>query len=241
MKPGISSSLAYPLRGLGYLASHRELWKYAAGAFAVNFVVLTSMIVAVFAFRTAWVELLTPEETPEWIQSVLGCFLVLVAVLMALFVSTILGNLIAGPFLDAMTERMLVGLGVALPPSRGVLNAVARSIVNQLAKLLFFGSIQVFLLVLLITPAGFLQPPLAFVFTLLFLGFEYLDYPLDARRMPVPQRFSYLFGHLGPAAGFGAACFAVHLVPFLGYLALPASVCGATLLSFELDRHVQEK
>ena len=36
--------------------------------------------------------------------------------------------------------------------------------------------------------------------------------------------------------GFGLACFLIHLVPFLGYLALPASVCGATLLSCELDR-----
>ena len=131
----------------------------------------------------------------------MGCILALVVFGIFLFLFTIVGNIIAGPFLDAMTERVLLQLGEPPLPSRGFWNSLGRSVRNQLLKLLFFGGFQAVLLVLLVTPIAFLHPFLAGFLAVLFLAFEYLDYPLDVKRMPVSKRYGYLFRNLGPEGG----------------------------------------
>lgn len=233
--PGFFRGLSYPLRGFAFLAGHRALWKYAAGAYAVNFVLFTAAFAALWALWPDLLRAVTPEKTPAVLLPVISCILMLVAAVLSLFLFTIVGNLVAGPFLDAMTERMLGLLGETLPPSRGLASALGRTLVNQLLKLILFGGFQVLLLVLLVTPAGFLQPPLAGLLTVLFLALEYADYPLDARRVPVPARFGWVFRRARPALGFGAACFALAFVPFLLYFLLPSAVVGAVLLVRDID------
>jgi CysZ protein len=228
--PGFWRGLSCPFRGLAFLAGRRELWKYAGAAYALNLVLFAAAGVALWSFWPDLIRALTPEKTPSWLLPALSCLLMLVAALLALFLFTIVGNLVAGPFLDAMTERMLAGLGETLPPSRGIASALARTLVNQLVKLILFGGIQALLLILLVTPAGFLHPPLAALLTVLFLALEYADYALDARRVPVPSRLAWVFRHARPALGFGLSCLALSLVPFLLYLFLPSTVCGAALL-----------
>ena len=234
MKPNFLGALGYPLRGFTYLANHRELWKYAAGAFLANLAAFAIMAVVFFLNLSGFVDALRPSSTPAWLVPVIGCFLTLVAALVAIFLFTIVGNVVAGPFMDALCEKMLKDLGEALPPGRGFANALVRSIVNQGFKLAIFGSCQIPLLLLLLTPLGILYPVVAGALTVLFLAFEYVDFPLDARRLSVPARFGYLTRHPGPSLGFGAALFGICLVPFLGYLALPFAVCGATLLVHDL-------
>jgi CysZ protein len=136
-----------------------------------------------------------------------------------------------------MTERILVELGETLPPPRGWLRALLRSIVNQSLKLLMFGGVQVALLLLHLIPGvgTVLHPVLSTFVGVLFLGFEYLDYPLDARHVPVPGRFAWLWRRLGPSLGFGAVLFPVLLIPFVGYVCLPLAVAGAALLAHDID------
>lgn len=233
--PGFLRGLAYPFRGFAFLAGHRALWKYAAGAYALNLVLFTAAAAVLWAFWPDLLRAVTPEKTPSWLLPAVSCLLMLVAAMLALFLFTIVGNLVAGPFLDAMTERMLGILGETLPPSRGLASALGRTLVNQLLKLVLFGGIQFLLLLLLVTPAGFLHPPLAGLLTVLFLALEYADYPLDARRVPVPSRLGWVFRRARPALGFGAACLGLSLVPFVLYFLLPSAVCGAVLLVRDID------
>jgi CysZ protein len=233
--PGFFRGLGYPFRGFAFLAGHRALWKYAAGAYAVNFLFFTAAFVALYAFWPDLLEAVTPRKTPPWLAWFMGCLIMILAAFLALLLFTIVGNLVAGPFLDAMTERMMGLLGETLPPSRGPGSALVRSVVNQFVKLVLFGGIQVLLFVLWITPLGFLHPPLAGFLTVLFLALEFADYPLDARRVPVPARLAWVFRHARPALGFGAACFALSFVPFLLYFLLPFAVAGAVLLVRDID------
>ncbi len=236
--PGFFRGLSYPFRGLAFLARRRELWKYAAGAFALNVLLFTAGAVLLWIALPDLVRAITPERTWEWVKPVLSCLLALVALVLALFLFTLVGNLVAGPFLDAMTERMLGLLGETLPPSRGWANALGRALLNQFLKLLLFGGIQALLLVLLLTPAAILHPPLAGFLTVLFLALEFADYPLDARRVPVPARIAWVFRHARPALGFGAACLGLSLVPFLLYFLLPSAVAGGVLLVRDIDAAV---
>ncbi|MBV8881360.1 MAG: EI24 domain-containing protein, partial [Planctomycetaceae bacterium] len=169
------------------------------------------------------------------LQAVSGWLLSAVILVGVLFGSLLVGNLISLPILDALTERILTDLGEVLPSGRGLRRALLRSLVNQSCKLLIFGGIQLALLLLYVTPLAFLHPPISSFLGVLFLGFDYLDYPLDARQVPVPSRFAWLGRHLGATLGYGSVLFVLLLVPLLGTLLLPLTVAGAALLAHRID------
>lgn len=229
------SALSYPFRGVAYVVRRPALWKYFAAAVAVNLALFVVLVVLFIHYRADLVAAIMPAKFPEWLRATLGWILTAVVAIAGLFLFTVVGNIVAAPFLDAMTERMLGDLGETLPPSRGVARALLRALVNQSLKLLFFGVIQGLLLLLLVTPVAFLHPPLSGILAVLFLGFEYIDYPLDARRVGVPGRFAWLGRHLPQGLGFGLILFGVLWIPLLGYLFLPLAVAGAALLVHNID------
>ena len=231
------AALAYPFRGIAYFLRRPALWKYFAAAFVINVVLFAVMIYLFLHYRAELVDALLPARWWGWLRAGLGWVLTVAVFVALLFLFTIVGNVLASPFLDAMTERILRELGETLPPSRGALRALGRSLVNQTLKLLFFGAIQIALLLLHLIPVvgTILHPVLSALVGIAFLGFEYLDYPLDARHVPVPGRFAWLGRNLGAALGFGTVLFPVLLVPFVGYAALPLAVAGASLLAHRVD------
>ncbi len=230
------SSLAYPFRGVGYVLGRPPLWKYFAAAFAINVVLFVLLTVLFLKYRVALVDWITPDRFWKWAQVAIEWIFTGIVALLALFLFTIVGNLLAAPFLDAMTERILADLGETLPPPRGAGRAFLRALRNQSIKLVFFGAIQVLLLLLWIIPGvGLLHPPLSAILTILFLGFEYIDYPLDARQLPVPKRFAWMLGHPGATLAYGLVLFPVFLIPFVGYACLPLAVAGASLLVHDID------
>jgi len=231
------SALGYPFRGIAYFLGRPALWKYFAAAFAINAVLFAILAYLFFQHRAELVEAILPDRWWGWLRTGLGWLMTLVVAVAGLFLFTIVGNILASPFLDAMTERILRELGEALPPPRGALRALGRSIINQLLKLVFFGAIQLALLLLHLIPGvgTVLHPVLSTLVGVAFLGFEYLDYPLDARHLSVPARFAWLWRHPGEALGFGAVLFPVLLIPFVGYACLPLAVAGASLLAHQVD------
>jgi CysZ protein len=230
------TSLAYPFRGVGYFLARPSLWKYFAAAFAINVVLFVVLAVLFLKYRVALVDGITPDRFWKWAQVAIEWIFTGIIAILGLFLFTIVGNLLASPFLDAMTERILTDLGETLPPSRGPLKAFLRALRNQSIKLVFFGAIQLLLLLLWIIPGlGILHPPLSALLTILFLGFEYVDYPLDARQLPVPRRFEWMVAHAGATLAYGAVLFPVFLVPFVGYAFLPLAVAGASLLVHDVD------
>lgn len=227
----------YFLRGARHLLRHPGLWKYAAFAFATNFVVFTGLAVLLILHYHDLVGL-APDS---WGKPGEIAFMILIPALAAfalVFGYTIFGNAIAGPFMDAMCERMLIQLGETLPPPPGFVPALASSIGRQFLKLLVFGSLQFGAVMLWLVPlvGGFLHSAFAFLLTCYFLGFEYLDYPLGARRLPWFDRIRYSLRHFGFTMGYGATVLLISLLPLAGYVCLPVFVAGATVKVFESDR-----
>lgn len=229
--PGFFAATGYVPRGLVHLLRTRALWKYGFWAFLVNAVLFTALAVAFVALRVALVEALSPASWPAWSRVAIAWAVTAAAVVLFLFLFTVVGNIVAGPFLDAMAARMLGLLGESPPSTPG---GCLRSLRNQVLKLAVFGAAQVVLLLLVLTPVGFLHPVLSALATVFFLGFEYMDYALDARGRRVGERYSYALRRWRPTLGFGCAAFFLSFVPLLGYLALPALVCGGTLLVRDL-------
>ena len=231
------TALTYPFRGVGYFLARPGLWKYFAAAFAINVVLFGILTWLFLEYRAELIDALLPQRWWGWVRTGLGWLITVAVAVVGLFLFTIVGNILASPFLDAMTERILRELGEPLPPPRGPWRALVRALGNQSLKLLIFGAIQVGLLFLHLIPVvgSVLHAVLSAFAGVAFLGFEYLDYPLDARGRSVPDRFAWLGRHLGSTLGFGAVLFPLLLIPFVGYVLLPLSVAGGCLLAHHID------
>lgn len=233
--PGFLQGAAAPFRGASALLSRPGLLKYALGAWAAALALFAALAAAFFLLLPGFADRLSPRGAPAWTVPALGCLLALAAAVLALFLFTIAGNLVAGPFLDAMTERLLSGLGEKLPPPAGFWKSAGRALAGQAQKLALFGALQAGVLLLWFTPLGFLHPAASALLMAVFLALEYLDYPLGARGLSVPRRFRYVLRHARPCLGFGSAAFLLLLAPGAALLLLPALACGAALLAHDID------
>ncbi len=229
------TALTYPFRGVAYFFGRPALWKFAIAAAAIHLFAFVVFIALYLHYRGGLVDWITPERFPHWLQATAGWILSILLFVAVLFAAFLAGNLLSLPILDALTERVLKNLGETLPPGRGIRHALQRCLINQTLKLLFFGAVQAGLLLLYVTPLAFLHPPISAFLGVLFLGFDYLDYPLDARQVPVPARFSWMLHHAGATLGYGSVLFLVLLIPLLGTMLLPLTVAGAALLAHRLD------
>lgn len=232
---GFLEAALHPLRGLAFLARRPGLWPWAAAAFAVNVVLFTAGIVALVVWLPDLARALTPESWPAWTVWISGVLVAAAGLLAVVFLFTVVGNMVAAPFLDVLAERALRDLGETLPPGPPLPRVLLKAVAGQLLKLAILAGIHVPLLALLVTPAAPVVPLLSGTVAAFFLAVEYLEYPLSARGLGARARLRYVAGRPGPALGFGAACLLIHLVPLLGYAALPACVCGAVLLARRLD------
>jgi CysZ protein len=233
--PGFLEAALHPLKGLGFLLRRPALWPPAAAAFAVNVILFTAALIAFIVWLPDLARAATPDRFPAWTAWIAGVLLAAAGLLATLFLFTIVGNAVAAPFLDALAARALKDLGETLPPGAPLGRALLRSVGGQLLKLALFGSVQALLLLSLLTPLGLLYPILAGVVAAFFFALEYVDYPLGARGVGNADRLRFVAGRPRPFLGFGAACLLLQLVPLLGYLAMPASVCGAVLLVRRLE------
>ena len=231
---GFFEAALYPLKGLAFLLRRPSLWPPAAAAFAVNLVLFTAALVAFFVWLPDLARAATPDRLPAWSAWIAGVLLAAAGLLATAFLFTIVGHAVAAPFLDALAERALRDLGETPPPGPSLGRALLRGLAGQLLKLVLFGLVQAALLLTWVTPLVLVYPLLAGAVAAFFFALEYFDYPLGARGLGAGERPSYLLRRLRPGLGFGAACFLLHLVPLLGYAALPASVCGAALLVHRL-------
>jgi CysZ protein len=68
------------------------------------------------------------------------------------------------------------------------------------------------------------------LYTLFFLGWEYLDYSMERWKLPFAGKRKVAFRNVGTLLGLGAGSAFLLLVPLVNLLAIPVCVTGATLL-----------
>ena len=69
-----------------------------------------------------------------------------------------------------------------------------------------------------------------------FLGLNYLDGPLDRRRLGLRAKLRFCHEHLAETLGLGAAAYLGAMVPLLNLLVAPAAAAGAARLYLELTK-----
>ncbi len=87
------------------------------------------------------------------------------------------------------------------------------------------------LLILSMVPlAGWISPLIAFMVECYYYGFSMLDYSTERHKLSPSQSIAFISNRKGLAIGNGMVFFAMHLVPFIGWVLAPAyAVIAATL------------
>jgi CysZ protein len=209
----------------------------AATLFVANLDALTTWVRGMF-------EVAPPENVYGWLWVGPLRFLGWIArwVLLGMFgvgvyVSfTLLGGVLASPFLDALSrrvERLQSGkvIDLAGPGVGGAVSAALKVGWEEAKRAAFFFGVQGTLLVLSLIPGlQVVTFPLALGFAIFFLPLDYAGYALDRRETPFRDRRRWIRTNWGAVGGFGAAALVTFGLPGLNFLALPWLATAATLL-----------
>jgi CysZ protein len=241
-------------RAFALLWRERSLWPIAALPFFVN---VSAFGLAIWAFVANLEAIAGPIERaldvgePSvwygwlWVGPLLVLALavkglLLIALAVAIYFGfTVVGALVAAPFLDLLSERVERIVVGGTPGARTLgesLRLAARSLVEEGKRTAFFLAVQLGLLLFGLIPG--LQPVAAaasLAFTALFLPLDFTAYSLDRRRVPFRARRRWIWAHKREMLGFGAFGLALFFVPGLSFLCLPWLVTSGTLLVLELS------
>jgi len=240
-------------RGFALLWRERSLWPVAALPFLVN-VAAFGLAIAFFvanldAIAAPIQHALDPGEPSVWYGWLwVGPLLVLALAVKAVLIValgvaiyfgfTVIGSLVAAPFLDRLSEHVERRIAGEAPGARTLgesLRSAARSVVEEGKRTLFFLAVQLGLVLFGLFPG--VQPVAAaasLAFTALFLPLDFTAYALDRRGVSFRARRRWIWTHKAEMFGFGGFGLALFFVPGLSFLCLPWLVTSGTLLVLEL-------
>jgi len=241
LRPATSFSrgFAYVFRAPGFLLKHPGLLRFVAIPFAINLVVFSLAVYFGLDLFTHLLEQYLPQGNAWYLMALYYLAWVVAGLLttvVVFFGFTVVGNLLASPFNELLSERIerLVRGGGEAGPFRlgGFVAETGRVMLIELKKQLFFIVGMLLLLLINLFP-GF--GPLAYavlapLFTLFFLVIEYLGFVLMRKQVGFGEQRRYIFGRPLLMAGFGCAVFCLLAIPLLQFFCIPLAVSGATLL-----------
>lgn len=243
MKSSLVYGLGTPFRAVGFLLSNLGLSRYFIIPFGINILIFGT---GTWAFIHYYSDLLHAliSNPDVWYQYILyyavAVVLGLVFALLIVFGFTIIGNLIASPFLDVLsekTEEKRSGKKIEEPFSFKVLVGDAKAAVgNEIKKIGILILIQVILLLFNFIPVigNIIYVIASPVFVTYFLAFEYLDFTMSRKRMPFGEKWNILKQNKSACMGMGASFFFTTIVPFINFFVMPIAVIGATLLYHQI-------
>lgn len=230
----------YLVRGIGLL-TRPGLRRYVLLPLAVNILVFAAAIgLGMTGFE--WLMGRMQAGLPGWLgwlEWLLWPVFVLAALIIVFYNFTLVANLLAAPFnglLAEQAERLLTGR----PPAPGDWHTLLRdtpgALWDELRKLMYALLWAVpFLLAALTLPV--VGPLLWFLFIAWMLAIEYADYPLGNHGLKAREIRAALRRRRLLSLGFGAATAALTMTPLINFVAMPAAVAGATLMSIRESLH----
>ncbi len=231
------------IKGIGYVREGLRLMRqpglrrYVAMPLLISVVIFTTAILA----GVHWLEVLLSwllgwlPGWLDWLRYLLWPLFALTGVLLIFYTFSLLTNLIAAPFnglLAEAVERHLDGASMADAGGwRALLKDILPSLYSELRKLLYFALRALPLaLLFLIPPVNLAAPFLWALFSAWMLAIEYVDYPMANHRLHFAEQRKRLRRRRLLAWGFGGASLLMTLIPVVNFLAMPASVAGATAM-----------
>jgi CysZ protein len=236
---GFARGFGYPLKAVSLFRKHPGLVKYLAIPFFINLTVFSLTVYFGLDLFQNMLETYAPS-TDVWYGIVLYYLAWIVALLLTtvvvFFSFTVIGNLIASPFNELLSEKTEIFVSGPLAEERFTLGRFWKeagyAIGVELKKLVIFAGCMLALFAINFIPGigSLIYAVLAPILTLFFLVVEYLAFVLMRKHMSFHQQRRYIFRHPVMMTGFACAVFCLLAVPFLQFFCIPLAVVGATLL-----------
>ena len=231
------------IKGVGYLREGLRLMRqpglrrYVAMPLLISVVIFSAAIVA----GVHWLEILLGwllNWLPgwlDWLRYLLWPLFALTGVLLVFYTFSLLTNLVAAPFnglLAEAVERHLDGNSMADAGGwRELLKDFLPSLISELRKLLYFALRALPLGLLFLIPAVNIAAPFLWaLFSAWMLAIEYADYPMGNHNLHFAEQRKQLRGRRLLSLGFGGSSMLMTMIPVVNFLAMPASVAGATAM-----------
>ncbi len=245
MVGAFTKGISYPFRGVRWLGRHRLrrhiiipllinilLFSLAIGWGSSQFAELTNTLAnKLVGWLPNWLDWLA--QSLYWLLWPLFAVTIL---LLTFYSFTLVANLIASPFNSLLSERVenLANPDVSRPQPITLWKEVFSAPLTELKKISYFILWGLPLLLLFLIPViNVVAPFIWMAFTAWVLVLEYADYPLGNHQIHFGKQREMLREKRLLALGFGAGALILTLIPIVNFLAMPASVIGATLMWVE--------
>jgi CysZ protein len=177
----------------------------------------------------------------QWIDWLLWPLFILALLIIVFFGFSLLANLIASPFNGLLAEKaeaLITGQPVQDNQDfKRLLRELPTTLIDELRKLIYAALWTLpFLLLAFIVPV--IGPLIWFLFTAWMLAVEYSDFPMGNHGLLFADMRARLRQRRMLSLGFGSAAAGLTMLPILNFIAMPASVVGATVLWVEELQHV---
>jgi CysZ protein len=231
-----------PFYALRFILDHRRLLKYILIPFTINLVVFSLAIYLGLDFFNSFISHHIPQgEVWYWflLNYLLWIIAFLLTAVLVFFTFAVVGNLIASPFNDILsekTEAILTGRQGEEPFRLTVfLQDARRTLFDETRKMLLFVLVMVLLLLLNLIPVvgSVLYPVLSAGLTIYFLAVEYTGYTFTRKHLSYKDQRGYIFKNKSLLFGFGTGLLLVLAIPLFQFLCIPLGVVGGTRICFD--------
>ena len=240
MRGNLARGAGYLVRG-AKLLRHPSLLKFVTIPLAINALIFASLLAVGFSYISELIDAML-ARIPAWlgfIQWVLWPLIAVTAGLIAGYLFTTVALIIASPFnalLAEKAEELVTGQPVnALEGLGAALLSIPRSMLRELAKLLYYLPMALFALLL-----SFIPGVGALAWLLLgawMMSIQFVDYPMDNHQLGFARVKQAVRSHRLTSLGFGGLVALCTGIPLLNFFVVPAAVVGATLLWCEELNH----
>ncbi|MEO1352118.1 MAG: EI24 domain-containing protein [Cyanobacteria bacterium J06635_15] len=240
---GLFLGFVYPLKAIRMLLAYPGLRPYVVFPILINLVLGVSLYAGGLWWGFNRIDALI-TYLPEWAQFVSYLIRAILVLLLFIVMGLVLlqfGGLLGSPFYGKLSEELealKIGQQTAATPfSLGaVVYDLWRAIAFELKKLLLTVCIGIGLFVCSWLPGlGTLVASVGGValFTTL-ICLDFLDPPLERRRLRFRQKLGIVIRTLPASASFGLLCLGLVSIPLINLLAIPLCITAGTL--FFCDR-----
>ncbi len=228
-----------PFRSLPFLRSRPRLIFYILIPFLINVAVFSGAVyLGMEFFGSTVVEYIPQGEAWYWalFSWLLWVVAVLLTAILVFFSFTVVGNLIASPFNDLLSERtetLLTGREIDenFSLSRFFSDAI-KSLLMEARKMWVFVLVMVLILPLNLLPGigNAIYTLLAISLTLFFLCVEYLSFVMVRKGHFFSDQRRFIFSRKSLMLGYGCGVLVMLAIPFFQFFCIPLAVIGATRL-----------
>jgi CysZ protein len=254
---GLLRGATYPFRAFHLFLKNPRLWQYLIIPILVNLILGILLYVAFLFPSWEFIQNLIMKisagleqliiNLPSWLGLLIYLiiaigWLVKIILILALFliIGFILvqfGTILGSPWYGKLSEELeKIKTGKVEVIEVNIFVDIWRAILFEIKKLLLMLTIGLPLLLLNLVPTlgNLISAIGGIILTATIVCLDFLDAPLERRRLPFRQKLSLVWQGFPTTAGFSLVCLGLISIPFLNLLIIPICVASGTLLFCDL-------